>query len=244
MPHKGKREAVCRGYSLFGTMEYTTVAIRWCYESTHHINAQPPPELEITDWCLSRWEGQSCQPTKQYLTMVCMKNKAMSTADVETMVLRKAANLWIPASMNKMTPGQFDVIVSMHEDTSLDLDNMYTTVTSTCWGCSFYEYVTRMADLARTLGWSETKNGLCGDDVTIYKLHCKHVSSPGGGGGGLPYIFASTHSVPCCTYSYLTSYYCVAGTSQCVGDPRNATWTEESTADKVHGASTYLRPSE
>lgn len=37
-----------------------------------------------------------------------------------------------------------------------------------------------MSDLVRAMGWSETKNGLCGDAATMFKSHCKHVSFPSG----------------------------------------------------------------
>lgn len=215
-------------------MEYTAVVIRWCYEPSHHINAQPPPVLDITEWCVSRWEGQAGQPTKQHLTMVCVKNKAAVTEAVGNAVVRKAANLWMPYNMNEMSPGSFASTVSMREDTSLTIENMYTKVTSPCRGRSFYEYVTGMADLARALGWSETKNSLCGDPNIMHKLHSQHVS--------LVFFFlGGGHNGP--RYSYFTLYHCVADTSRRLGDPRNTGRTADCTTHNVHRASEHIRPS-
>lgn len=152
------------------------MAIRWCCEPTHHINAQPSLDLEIAEWCLSRWEGQTYHQTNRHLTIVCMKNKTSNAAAVEAMVLSKAANLWIRASAKNMTPGTFETIVSMYDDNTVTLENMYATMKSSCLG-SFFEYTNCMSDLIRTMGWIETSNSLCGDVVTMYKLHCKHVSS-------------------------------------------------------------------
>lgn len=154
-------------------MEYTAVLIRWCWEPTHHINAQPPLDLEIAEWCLSRWEGQT-HHANPHLTIFCMKNKTSNAAAVEAMVLGKASNLWIRASGKIMRPGTFETIVSVYDDT-ITLENMYVTMTSSCLG-SFFEYTTYISDLMRNMGWIETSNSLCGDEVTMYKLHCKHVS--------------------------------------------------------------------
>lgn len=163
---------------LSATMEYTTMAIRWCCKPEHHINAQPSPDLEIAEWCVTRWEVRSYRDTTQHLTIVCMKNKSSLSAAIETMILHKAANLWICPSVNNMIQGSFDVIINIYEDNSLKSDNMYITMKSPCSGYSFFEYTKHMSDLARITGWSETKNCLCGDATTMYKLHCKHVSSP------------------------------------------------------------------
>lgn len=162
-------------YSWLTTMEYITLAIRWCWEPKAHINVWSPEDSGVRKWSLTRWEAEAYQLPTQHLTIVCMQIDTLSANAIKKQLLRRAKNLWVDPSCVVMTEGWFDTILDSYVDASKTVSHTYTTLTTPCSGSSFYRHVNDCNALVAAKGWKKDAKTTACDSHTIFQLHCKHV---------------------------------------------------------------------